>query len=63
MLVHFNDEDRSGIVPIKRLKQKDELRFGEQCEVTLHDKGSVGYTIYASSKDIMFVAIYLFYKG
>ena len=29
VLVHFNDEDRSGIVPIKRLKQKDELKFGE----------------------------------
>ena len=37
VLVQFKDEDKSAIVPIKRLKRKD-LKIGEECEVTWSDK-------------------------
>lgn len=38
MLVQFQDEDTSAIVPIKRLKKKDHLKIGDECEVTWSDK-------------------------
>ena len=38
VLVQFQDEDTSAIVPIKRLKRKDCLKIGEECKVTWSDK-------------------------
>ena len=38
MLVQFQDEDTSAIVLIKRLKRKDYLKIGDECEVTWSDK-------------------------
>ena len=36
--MQFQEEDKSGIVPIKRLKPKDVLRVGEECEVIWSDR-------------------------
>ena len=38
VLVQFLDEGKSGIVPFKRIKRKDNLKSGDECEVTWSNK-------------------------
>ena len=38
MLVHFNEDNTSGIVPIKRLEKVDNFTTGQQCSVLWSNK-------------------------
>ena len=56
VLVQFLDEDKSGIVPIKRIKRKDDLKSGDECKVTWLNKVYSAVVI-LSGTNIVYVAV------
>ena len=57
VLVQFLDEGKSGIVPIKRIKRKDDLKSGDECEVTWSNKKVYSAVVILSGTNIVYVAV------
>ena len=63
-LVHFQDEDTSSIVPVKRIDKGEGLSLGELCNVTWSDrKKYMGTLLFAGNfieSLLIFIGIYFF---
>ena len=57
VVVQFLDEGKSGMVPIKQIIRKDDLKSGDECEVTWSNKKVYSAVIILSGTNIIYVAI------
>ena len=59
VLVDFNEDNTSAIVPIKRLEKVDNLTTGQQCSVLLSNKKKYPGILMCSGVLLACVTVYL----